>query len=94
MISPVCSSSPPIGASALQGMQKATAQLDKAASKIAQLPNAVDAGAAGATRTPGDTVDLSTEMVAMLGARDNFMANVEAFKTGDSMQRALLNMVG
>ena len=93
-MTPVCSSCSPIGASALQGMQKAEAQLGKAADKIAQLPNAVDSGTAGATGSPGDTVDLSTQMVALLGARDNFMANVEAFKTGDSMQRTLLNMVG
>jgi flagellar basal body rod protein FlgC len=90
-MNPVCSSCSPIGASALQGMQKAEAQLGKAADRIAQLPNALNAGAAGAS---GDTVDLSAQMVALLGARDNFMANVEAFKTGDSMQRTLLNMVG
>jgi hypothetical protein len=88
-MNPVCSSCSPISASALQGMQKAEAQLGTAANKIAQLPNAVEGTAGG-----GDTVDLSTQMVALLSARDNFMANVEAFKTGDSMQRTLLNMVG
>ena len=91
-MNPVCSSCSPISASALQGMQKAEAQLGTAANKIAQLPNAVDGGATGAAG--GDTVDLSAQMVALLSARDNFMANVEAFKTGDSMQRTLLNMVG
>jgi flagellar hook protein FlgE len=90
-MNPVCPSCSPISASALQGMQRAEAQFGKAADKIAQLPNALNMGAAGAA---GDTVDLSAQMVALLGARDNFMANVEAFKTGDSMQRALLNMVG
>ena len=89
-MNPVSSWSP-IGASFLQGMQNAQAQFDKAASRIAQLPNGVDAGAAGAG---GDTIDLSAEIVAMMSARDNFMANVEAAKTGDSMQRTLLNMIG
>lgn len=93
-MTPVCSSCSPISASAVQGMQKAEAQLGKAADKIAQLPNALNAEANGASGPSGDTVDLSTQMVALLGARDNFMANVEAFKTGDSMQRTLLNMVG
>ena len=72
-------------------MQNAQAQFDKAASRIAQLPNGLDAGTSGAT---GDTIDLSAEIVAMMSARDNFMANVEAAKTGDSMQRTLLNMIG
>jgi hypothetical protein len=63
MIDPV---STPIGFSSLQGMQKAEAQFNTAAGKIAQLPSAATAG--------GDTVDLSAEMVAMMGARDNFMA--------------------
>lgn len=85
MIDPVSS---PIGASALQGMQNAEAQFQKAAGRIAQLPAAVDPGAVG------DTVDLSAEIVAMLSARDNFMANVEVAKSGDSMQRALLSLVG
>src|SRR5260370_42704298 len=79
MIDPV---SAPLGASALQGMQNAEAQFEKAAGRIVQLPAAVGGG--------GDTVDLSAEIVAMLSARDNFMANVEAAKTGDSLQRALL----
>ena len=79
MIDPV---SNPIAISSLQGMQKASAQLDTVASKIAQWPDDTD------------SVDLSAEMVAMLNARDNFMANVEAAKTGDELQRALLNIVG
>ena len=86
-MNPVCPSCSPIGDSALQGMQKAQAQFDKAAGRIAQLPNAADAGAGG------DTIDLSAEIVAMMSARDNFMANVEAAKTGDAMQRTLLNMI-
>ncbi len=84
MIDPV---SAPLGASALQGMQNAEAQFEKAAGRIAQLPAATGAGAGG------DIVDLSAEIVAMLSARDNFMANVEAAKTGDALQRALLNVV-
>jgi flagellar basal body rod protein FlgG len=85
MIDPVSSS---IAVSSLQGMQNAEAQLQAAAGKIAQLP--------GVLQDPpkADTVDLSAEMVAMLSARDNFMANVEAAKTGDELQRALLNLVG
>jgi len=83
MIDPV---STPIGFSSLQGMQQAEAQFNTAAGKIAQLPSTANGG--------GDTVDLSAEIVAMMGARDNFMANVGAAKTGDQLQRTLLNMLG
>ena len=79
MIDPVSS---PISVSSLQGMQKAEAQVEKAASRIAAWPDS------------SDSVDLSAEIVRMLSARDNFMANVEAARTGDEMQRALLNLVG
>ena len=74
-----------IYASSLQGMQRAETQLQKAAAGIAQWPNAAP---------DGDTLDLSAEMVALMTSRDNFMANVEAARTGDEMQRTLLNMVG
>ena len=79
MVNPISST---IAVSSLQGMQNAEAQFQRAASKIAQYP------------ANPDTVDLSAEMVAMMSARDNFMANVGAAKTGDEMQRALLNLIG
>ena len=87
MSNPVSS---PIALSSLQGMQKAETQLQTAAGNIAQLstapPNAQDPQAP-------DSLDLSSQMVALLSARDNFMANVGAAKTGDEMQRTLLNIV-
>ena len=83
MIDPVSS---PIGFSSLQGIQNAEKQFETAARGVAKLPNAVEAGAGP------DTVDLSAEIVAMMSARDNFMANVESAKTGDELQRTLLKM--
>lgn len=79
MIDPV---SNPISVTSLQGMQRAQEQLQAAAARIAD------------PQQSPDTVDLSAEVVAMLSARDNFMANVEAARTGDELQRALLNLVG
>lgn len=84
MINPV---STPIPISSLEGMQNAQAQLEAAAGKIARLPAALQ------NPEPGDTVDLSAEMIALMSARDNFMANVGAAKSGDAIERALLNMV-
>ena len=78
MINPVAGS---VSAASLQGMQKAETQLNTTANKIARFPQ------------NGDTLDLSSDMVSLIAARDNFMANVGAAKTGDEMQRALLNMI-
>lgn len=87
MTDPVSSS---ISYTSLQGMQKAESQLQAAASNIAQMPAALQD-----PQNPQapDSLDLSAQMVALLSARDNFMANVGAAKTGDEMQRALLNIV-
>jgi hypothetical protein len=86
MIEPV--SSPSILESSLQGMNKTQAQLGTTAARLARLPAAPEPGQVS------DTVDLSTEMISLLNSRDNFMANVEAAKTGDQLQRSLLNILG
>lgn len=69
--------------SALEGMSRAQAQLNRAASDIARAP------AEGQ-----DTVDLSAAMVALLESRNNFEANTKMLKTVDEMDRSLLNIVG
>lgn len=89
MTDPVSSSS--IMIASLAGMERAQAQFENAAARIAEIPAVTKPGQTAQT---GDSVDLSAQMVAMLSARDNFMSNVEAAKTGDQMQRSLLNMVG
>ncbi len=67
----------------LQGMDSASTSLDRAASRIA------------ATGQPsGDSVDLSTEMVALIQARNDFGANVKAAQAMDEMSQSLLNIVG
>ena len=85
MVNPVANS---IAASSLEGMHRAEEQLNAAAGRIARMPANAGPGQSG------DVVDLSAEMVALMTARDNFMANVGAAKTGDQLQRALLNVVG
>jgi flagellar hook-associated protein FlgK len=67
----------------LEGMDRASANLDRAASRIAAIG-----------QPSGDTVDLSTEMVALIQARDNFGANVKAAQTMDEVTQSLLNVVG
>ncbi len=67
---------------ALQGLQQADAQLNAAASAIA---NASDGSGV-------DVVDLSKEMVAMMAAQTMFAANLDTLKTADQMQKNLLDV--
>ena len=69
--------------SALEGMSRAEAQLNRAASDIARAPVEGE-----------DTVDLSAAIVALLESRNNFEANTKMLKTVDEMDRSLLNIVG
>jgi flagellar hook protein FlgE len=70
-----------IGA-ALGGMRDAQSKLEKSADRIA--------GTSGAAP---DSVDLSTETVGLLAARDQFQANARVFQTGDDMQRKVLDIL-
>jgi flagellar basal body rod protein FlgC len=75
-----------VPAIALQGLQAAEAQLEAAASAIAK---------AGASTSDGagiDIVSLSSEMVAMMAARNLFELNVATLKTANEMQRNLLDI--
>jgi flagellar basal body rod protein FlgB len=66
----------------LAGLDRATWQLNRAASRIANL------------NTPGDSVDLSTEMIALMQARRSFEANTKVIQTEDQMNKSLLNILG
>jgi flagellar basal body rod protein FlgC len=68
---------------ALAGINAAESSLNQTASKLAQ------SGFAG-----GDTVDLSSEMVAFLQARNSVAADVNAMRAEDQMTKSLLNMFG
>ncbi|HLJ44453.1 MAG TPA: flagellar basal body rod C-terminal domain-containing protein [Bryobacteraceae bacterium] len=79
----------PAFSSALQGLSSAETQLNTAAEHIARAPVSVTSAP-----SPGDSVDLSAEMVALMESRQNFDANLATLRTGDEMQRTLLNMIG
>lgn len=70
----------------LQGMQRALAQFNQAASNIAQAPVAAVA--------PTDTVDLSAQAVALIQAKNSFEANTAALKVGDQMMQDLFKAIG
>ncbi len=71
---------------AIQGMAQAEQQFNTAASRIAHLPLE--------TAAASDSVDLSAVAVALLQARNNFAAMTNIMKTGDRMERALLDTIG
>ena len=67
---------------AVGGMRTAQNSLEKTAERIA-----------GATTQPQDSVDLSTEMVEMLAAANQYQANARVIQTTDTMQKKLLNIL-
>ncbi len=70
------------------GMSRASADFDRAASNIARssLP-------AKQTDQPQDSVELSTEVVNLLQAKNDFTANTKSFHVMDEMNRTVLDMI-
>ena len=71
----------------VQGMQQAADRFQLAAERIARMPSQ-------ALSPPEDTLDLSSEMVALLESRNQFAANVNTARVGDQMTRASLDLLG
>jgi flagellar basal body rod protein FlgC len=72
-----------------QGMTRASADFDRAASKIARAPSST-----AQTGFPQDTVELSTSTVDLLQAKSDVEANTRTFRISDEMNRTVLDMVG
>ena len=68
----------------LAGISAAQSSLNQSAANIAK------SGFPGG----GDSVDLSSEMVALLQARNSVQTDVNVVRTEDQMTRSLLNLVG
>jgi flagellar hook protein FlgE len=67
---------------ALGGMRNAQSTLEKTAEHIATV-----------SPETSDSVDLNSQMVAMLGARNQFQTNVRLFQTADDMRKKLLDLL-
>jgi hypothetical protein len=76
-----------LSAIALQGLQQAEAQLEKAATRIASV------GAASPEGANLDTVVLSTEMVALMSARNQSSFSLSVLKTANEIQKNVLDLV-
>jgi len=86
--------------SALDGMNQAISSLNTTASQIARTGHSpsrtppASKPAASDGDSGGDTVNLSSEMVALLNSRDSFEANAKTVGVSDQMTKSTLDMVG
>jgi hypothetical protein len=74
-----------ISAIAIQGLQQADTQLQRAATTIASLGTADEVNP--------DTVDLASEMIALTSAKGLESANITALKAGEEMQKKTLDLL-
>ena len=71
---------------ALRGLDQAQAKLEQAAACLAS------SGAASTDGAPVDTLDLSTAMVALLSARNEFATNTKVLATADDIERQTISL--
>jgi len=67
---------------ALGGMRNVQSTLERTAERIAAV-----------SPETSDSVDLSSQMVAMLAARNQFQSNARVIQTADDMQKTLLDIM-
>jgi flagellar hook protein FlgE len=67
---------------ALGGLQQAESRVNAIAGKIAVSDN------------NNDSVDLSSQAVALIQAREDFSANIGTLKVVDEMQKSLFDLLG
>ena len=74
---------------ATEGMQQAQVQLEESATRVARMgPAKSEEGS-----SPVDTVDLSTEMVVQLEAKNQFSSNLAAVKTADETLKTAIDLL-
>jgi flagellar hook protein FlgE len=80
----------------IQGISRASADFDRAASNIAHsaVPMQKADAAVNNVSIKKDTVDLSTSMVDLLQAKNDYAANTKTFRVFDEMNRNVVDMIG
>jgi flagellar hook protein FlgE len=76
-----------IFASALQGLNSAETKLDQTASRISRAGG-------GGTGAAADSVELSTEMLNLLTAKEEYLANLKSIEAGNEIAKHTLDIVG
>lgn len=77
-----------LSAIALQGLDQAQGQFNRASAQIATSFSTPSAN------TGGDIVDLSQAAVGLLSAKSDFDANLKVVRVGDEMERTTLALLG
>jgi len=77
-----------LSAIALQGLQQADTQLNAAAIRIASC------GASAPDAANLDTVDLSSQVVALMAAKNAFAINLKTLQTANEVSQNLMNVMG
>ena len=72
---------------ALQGLQQADVELNRAASKI------VSWGTQSIEETGVDTVDLSSAVVALMSAKNAYSVDLKVLKTAEQMQTEMADLL-
>jgi hypothetical protein len=75
-----------IGNASVQGIHNAESQLNATAIKVANLNQS--------TGPVSDEVSLSEDAVALLQARNETAANVNAFRVATDLEKTILNILG
>ena len=76
---------------ALGGMMIAQSSFDRTAQRIAD--SSTQSTQPNRSTQRQDSVDLSTEAVTLLAAKNEFQANAQVFQVGDKMQKKLLDIM-
>jgi hypothetical protein len=75
-----------ISAIALDGLERAQQRFDTSATRLSRASLPQDTPAV-------DSVDLSTAVVGLMTAQNDYKVNVKVAQTGDEMQRAVLDIL-
>jgi hypothetical protein len=75
---------------AQQGLPQAQGQFDKAAQRIALVGQNQAGRNTGQSQTPDDSVSLSDAAVSLLGARNQYQADLGVAHTANEMEKATL----
>ena len=76
-----------LSAIALRGLDIAQAKLERVTNRLAAAGQVSSGGASV------DTVDLSTAVISLLSARNEFATSIKVLKTADDMQRQVINLL-
>ena len=76
-----------IAAIALDGLNQAQTRFDQTARRLASI------GAAPPAGVPADPADLSTDMVSLISARNQFATNLQVARTAGEIDRQALDLL-